>query len=342
MSWWVWIPALIAALWAAHWGAGRLGAPLKKLRRQWGVSASAGGAFIRLAAASPEIGINATSAFRGVTDIGLGVMLGANVIAIPFMVITGYVATRKTDLGEDHRNHEAHVEDRQLKVDEQALWVLALPYIGIVALAAMLTLPPGWRGLDPVDGWIMLGAYAAFLLQAVIRGRGQGEAVEWSEKEVLLALGGVTAIAAGTYFAVRATEEITSGIGLSALLGGLFITAPVAAMPEVFATWSVARGGQVTSALTSVLGDHAVTMTVAFLPLALVTVPVEDFRLVGTIWAFAALVAVLYAVFVRWGGAEAGFQRWQVAILGSVLVVYPCVVVFWALDVLGWFGVSRG
>ena len=80
---------------------------------------------------------------------------------------------------------------------------------------------------------------------------------------------GVAAIAPGTYFAVRATEAITTAMGISTILGGLFITAPVAAMPEAFATWHVSRGGQVTPALTSVVGDHAVTLTVAFLPLAL-------------------------------------------------------------------------
>ena len=342
MTWWLWIPILLAALWAAHWGAEHLGAPLKKLRKGWGVSVSAGGAFIGLAAASPEIGINTTSAIRGVTDIGLGVMIGSNVIAIPMMVITGYLATRKEHLGEGHENHEEHRAHHHLQVDEQALWVLALPYIGIIALAVALTVPAGWRGLDPMDGWIMLGAYVVFLAQAVLRGRTESEAVEWSKKEIILAVGGVAAIAAGTYFAVRATEGITAGIGLSAMLGGLFITAPVAAMPEVFATWSVSRSGQVTPALTSVIGDHAVTMTVAFLPLALVTVPVANFRLFATIWAFAALVAILYAVFIRWGDQEPGFERWQAGVLASILVIYPCVVLFWALDVFGWFSSAGG
>ncbi len=217
----------------------------------------------------PEIGINTTSAIRGVSDIGLGVMLGSNVIAIPLMVITGYLATRKEELGEDHLGHESHRAHHHLKVDEQALWVLALPYIGIVGLAAALTIPAGWRGLDPIDGWIMLGAYVVFLVQAVLRGRTESEEVAWSRKEILLAIGGVAAIAPGTYFAVRATEAITTAMGISTILGGLFITAPVAAMPEAFATWHVSRGGQVTPALTSVVGDHAVTLTVAFLPLAL-------------------------------------------------------------------------
>ena len=84
----LWIAVLLAAVWAAHWGAEHLADPLKKLRRQWGFSVAAGGSFVGLAAASPEIGINVTSAIRGVGDIGLGAMLGSNVIAIPIMVTT--------------------------------------------------------------------------------------------------------------------------------------------------------------------------------------------------------------------------------------------------------------
>ena len=57
----VWAAVLLAAVWAAHWGAERLSAPLKKLRKQWGFSVAAGGSFLGLAAASPEMGINVTS-----------------------------------------------------------------------------------------------------------------------------------------------------------------------------------------------------------------------------------------------------------------------------------------
>lgn len=90
----VWTAVLLAAVWAAHWGAERLSAPLRKLRKQWGFSVAAGGAFLGLAAASPEIGINVTSAARGVSDIGMGAMLGSTVLAIPVMVITASLATR--------------------------------------------------------------------------------------------------------------------------------------------------------------------------------------------------------------------------------------------------------
>jgi cation:H+ antiporter len=139
----------------------------------------------------------------------------------------------------------------------------------------------------------------------------------------------VAALVAGAFFTVLATENIVSGLGIEAVVGGLFITAPMAALPEVFATWSVARAGQVTPAVTSVVGDHAATLTLSFVPLALVGLPLDDLRLLAVNLAGVALVAALYAGFIGWGGA--GFRRWQVVVLAAVAPLWAAVVYFWAL-----------
>lgn len=288
-----------------------------------------GGAFVRLAAASPEAGINATSAIRGVTDIGLGVTLGSNILAIPLMVTAAYLATRKACIP-DHGGHGRHRREHLLAIDPSAVTVQALPYLAIVALFAVLTLPAPWRGLQPVDGWILLGAYAAYLAQALLRGREEGERAYWRRKEVLLAVGGVVALAVGTYFAVQATESIAKAFGLSRIVAGLFITTPVAALPEIFVTWNVARSGQVTSGVTSVMGDHTVTLTVALLHLALVGVPVSNLLLFSVNVAFVALMPALYAAFVHWRGrSEHGFRRWHASAFLGVYLVYVALIVFW-------------
>lgn len=336
MTYLLWVPVLLAAVWAAHWGAEHLAAPLKKLRQKWGISVAAGGALIGVAAASPEVGIATTAALRGASDIGLGSSIGSNVIAIPIMVVTAYLATRKRRLGEGgddadspHEDHERHLDEHLLAVDRQAVTVQALPYLGLVALFAALTLPAPWRGLQPLDAALLGAGYLAYAAQALLRGRGEGDDVEWSKKEVGLAVGGVAALVAGAFFTVLATENIVSGLGIERVVGGLFITAPMAALPEVFATWSVARAGQVTPAVTSVVGDHAVTLTLSFVPLALVGLPLGDLRLFAVNLAGVALVAALYAGFIWWGGA--GFRRWQVVVLAAVAPLWAAVVYFWAL-----------
>lgn len=335
MSNWLWALVLVAAVWLAHWGAEHLAKPLKKLRKQWGFSVAAGGALIGLAAASPEIGINIASAARGVGDIGLGTMFGSNVIAIPFMVITAYLATRHLKKKSRDKSHEKHIKEHLLKVDKTAVTVQAIPYLVIVGTVAVLTVPRQWRGLQPVDGWIMLGVYLIYLTQALLRGKEKSEQVDWKKKEIFLALGGLLALGAGAFFTVRATESLVSAFGLSKIVGGLFITAPMAAIPEIFATWSVAKSGQITSAVTSVIGDHAVTLTVAFLPLALVGLPVNNLQLFVTVLCFVGLVGILYAAFIHWGsGGKHGFKRYQVIALGLTVVVYVSVILFWVLDIL--------
>ena len=351
---WLWVGALVVGVFAAHWGAERFSKPLKKLRRQWGLSAAAGGAVVGLAAASPEIGINVASAYRGVSDIGLGVMFGANIVAIPIMVTTAYLASR-THVAEDGgeptsaqpsedsvassgqrtpTEHHAHLRENFLQVDRQAATVLALPYLGILALVAILTLPAPWRGLQPFDAGVMALAYIAFIGQAVFRGREKGQSVSWEKREIGLAGAGLAVLAGGTYLAVRATENIAAAFGISNLLGGLFITALVAATPEIFATWSVVRSGQVTAGTTSVLGDHAVTMTVAFVPLALVTVPIENYLLYLVNLVFVTVMPTAYAVLLHFGSEEHGFKRWEVAVLDGIYVLYVTVIAFWVLDLV--------
>ena len=345
MSTWLWVPVLLAAVWAAHWGAEHLAKPLKKLRKQWGFSVAAGGALIGLAAASPEIGINIASAITGVGDIGLGTMFGSNVIAIPFMVITAYVATRHLKKKNADKAHEKHIKEHLLKVDPTAVTVQAIPYLVIVAVVGILTVPAPWRGLQPMDGWIMLGMYVAYLTQALFRGKKESEKVEWKKKEIWLAVAGLVALGLGAYLTVRATENIVSALGMSKIVGGLFITAPMAALPEIFATWSVAKSGHITSAVTSVIGDHAVTLTVAFFPLALVTLPVTNFPLFATVLSFVGLVGILYTAFIHWGGEgnEHGFKRWQVYTLAVVILIYVAVVLFGVLQVFsGGSGAGTG
>ncbi|WP_199194380.1 sodium:calcium antiporter [Pleurocapsa sp. CCALA 161] len=257
MNIWIWVLVLIAAVWAADWGAEQLDKPLKKLRRQWGLTQVAGAAFVGLAAASPEIGINTTSAITGVSDIGLGTMLGSNIIAIPLVVTTAYWASRRERLaeeddpesGEDFETHTRHRQQRLLRVEKTAVSVQAIPYLAIIAIVAALTLPRSVRGLQPIDGLVMAIVYLAYLGQAVFRGRQQGTEVQWTKQEMFRAIAGVVVLAIGAYFTVRATENIVSAIGISEIIGGLFITAPMAMLPELFATWSVTRSGQVTAAL---------------------------------------------------------------------------------------------
>lgn len=343
----VWIAVLLAAVWAAHWGADHLAEPLKKLRKQWGLTEAAGAAFVALATASPEFGTNAVSAIRGLSDIGLGNLLGSNIISVPAIVTTAYIASQWGSRKQNHQsanrerssnqNSERHNQRRKKRVmwvQREALTVQALPYLAVIALAALLTLPKPWRGLQPIDGWIMVAAYLAYLAQAILRHRRSGEEVEWSKKQIILAVIGIALLALGAYFTVMATENIVSALGISRLIGGLFITSTMSIAPEVFSTWSLAKSGQVTAAATGVIADNTVTMTLAFFPLALVTLPIENFLLYSVNLGFVALLAAVYAAAIKFGFEKQSFELGEVLTLNAVYVAYLAVMVFGVLNLI--------
>ena len=363
----VWIGVLLAAVWAAHWGADRLASPLQKLRRQWGVSEAAGAAFVALATASPEIGTNAVSAAQGLSDIGLGNLLGSNIISVPAIVTVAYLASQTQEANRNLQQLNPSETDESptnesntnqfstgrsgaseqsngprlnalrswtgLRLKPEALTAQAIPYLLVIALAALLTIPAGWRGLQPIDGWIMLAAYGLYVTQAILRNRQSSQAVQWQEGEIWRAICGVLALAVGAYFVVSATERIVSILGISEIIGGLFITSTLSIAPEVFATWSVARSGQMTAATTSVIADNTATMTLAFFPLAIAGLPIEDMLLFSVNLAFVAILGAAYAGLIRWGKQESSFELWEVCLLIAIYLAYLLVMLVWVLDV---------
>ncbi len=325
-----WVLVLAAAAWGAHWGADKLAEPLKKVRQQWGLSEAAGAAFIALATASPEVGTNVASAVRGLKDIGLGNLLGSNIISVPAIVTVAYIASRKRT---KNSSESSRRRQHSMQVKPEALYVQALPYLAIIALAAVLTLPQPWRGLQPIDGWIMFAAYLVYVAQAIMRDRQDGQVVRWNKKEIIVAILGVLLLALGAYLTVTATENIVTLLGISKLIGGLFITSSMSIAPEIFATWSVARSGQVTAATTNVIADNTVTMTLAFFPLALVNLLIDNLLIFSVNLAFVALLGIVYAAFIYWGSDKNSFQFWEVLALNGVYFAYLAVMLFGVLKV---------
>lgn len=328
---WLWGFALVAAAFAAHWGAEQLSEPLKAVRQRYGIAPAAGGVLVALASASSDVAVNTVSAVKGVGQIGLGNLLGSNVVSIPLVVIAAYFATRRRKLGgggQDQKDgggsaHRRHVDQGLMRIERGSVTVVALPYLGMVALFALLTAIPAWRGLQPVDGFILLGAYLVFLVQAVVRGRSDGQKVQWSTKKTLLAVGGLAALTVGAVVIVTATQRIAGVFGIPPLVAGLFLTATMTALPAAFTTWAVTRSGQVTSGVSSPFGDNTVALTLGALPLAVVGLEVQDYPVYLTVLVFVALMPAVYALLVHRGrDGEHGLGGKQVAVLVAVLAAY--------------------
>ena len=174
----------------------------------------------------------------------------------------------------------------------------------------------------------MLAAYFIYLAQAILRERQSSKKVRWQKDEILIALAGALGLAIAAYFIVTATENLVSLLGISQIIGGLFITSTLSIAPEVFATWNVAKSGQVTAATTSVIADNTATMTLALFPLALVSLQIKDIRLFTVNLIFVALLAIFYAAFIRWGKQKNSFELWEVLILITIYLIYLVLMIF--------------
>jgi cation:H+ antiporter len=325
-----WLLVLLSSIGSAHWGAEQLATPLLKLRSQWGLTEAAGATLVAFATASTEIGTNTASVIRGVSDIGLGNLLGCSIISVPALITVAYVAGRK-------KTNNSEIVDSPkiatLNLEKEALTAQAIPYLAVITLAALLTLPKPWRGLQPIDGWLMLIAYGIYLFNVMSCRQEKKVSVQWQTREISIFILGVVALIIGAYYTVMATEKIVVCLGIPPLLGGLFFTSSLSLAPEAFATWNLAKSGQVTTAATSFIANNIATMTLAFFPLAMVSLSVGDFTLYLVNFTFVALLAAAYAVFLHWRSPKPSFYFRDVVALNSIYLVY-LVVVFYGVTKL--------
>src|SRR5690606_6428959 len=95
-------------------------------------------------------------------DIGLGTALGSNVPALPLMLSIGYLSMRWHARRNAARRKPPPLpfgrSGPALQLRRHSIFVQALPYLGMILLVAVLTLPPAWAGLQPVDAVLLAAA----------------------------------------------------------------------------------------------------------------------------------------------------------------------------------------
>ena len=297
----LWLALILVGIGAMQWGSQRVCALLGALRQHWGIAESGGGALLGLATASPEISVNIASVALGWPDIGLGTALGSNVPALPLIFVIAYVSTRwhrRRAVAEHRRNPDSAPPPPMPQVKEQAVWLQMLPYLLVVALLAALTLTPGRQGLQPVDGLILALACGVYMVRAL---RAPGERVPCRSpgSKTLAALPGFAAIAAGALVAVLASRQLNQALGIPDLVGGLFITGFLCALPESFSAWRLSRSGRATSAVSAAVADGIYSLTLAMLPLSIVGAAVGNVGLYALNLGFLGAVLLGYMALNR-------------------------------------------
>jgi cation:H+ antiporter len=206
--------------------------------------------------------------------------------------------------------------------------VQVLPYLGVVLLLGLLTLPPAWSGLQLIDGVILVAAWAAFFGRALLRRawRDGGEPLPaGSLKRALLF--GMPAIALGALASVIAAQKVGTIFGWSDLIVGLFVIGFLCSLPEAYSAYRFAREGQPTVAISAATGDGIVSLTIALVPTALVGAAVGNVPIYLINLGFLIVVLGLYALLNhRRRGQELG--PGLVALFGGLYVGYAVLMAY--------------
>ena len=306
----LWLGVVVAGIAAMQWGSARVCALLGTLRRYWGLPATAGGALMGLATASPEISVNVASVAFGWPDLGLGAALGSNVPALPLIFAIAYASNYWARRAEAKQARPSATEEPPPpRVQPQAVDVQVLPYLLILLLLAGLTLPPRWAGLQPLDGLLLAAAFALYFLNALRRER-EVDPCSVSRSEIWRALTGLPVIALGALASVTAGRHLNEALGFPDLIGGLFVIGLLCALPESFAAWRLAREKKVTTAVSGAVADGIVSLTLALIPPALVGAAVGNVAVYGINLAFLGSVLIIYIALNHYRrGQELGLGR---------------------------------
>jgi cation:H+ antiporter len=299
----IWLGFVVGGVLAMQWGVNRACPILVGLRSRFGLSAAAGGAFMGLATASPEISVNLASVALGWPDLGLGAALGSNVPALPLIFAVSYLS-RRFAAGPEHLSHPPPP-----RVQPDAVPVQVVPYLIVLALLAVLTLFPGQEGLQPIDGLVLAAAFGVYLAY-ILRQRQPAPEKRRGPPGYGRALLGIPAIGLGAVASVVGARHVTDALGISDLIGGLFVIGLLCALPESFAAWRLTREGRTTSAVSGAVADGIVSLTLALVPPALVGTTVGNGGIYALNLAFLFLALAGYAVMNhRNRGQELGLVR---------------------------------
>ena len=346
----LWVILVITGIGAMQWGASRTATALDAYRARAGLRGVVAGALLGIATAAPEVSVNLASVAFGWPDLGLGAALGSNVPALPLVFLIAWLSLRVAassmrsnalvDTPRPPSVGAAETEEAPVPVvAPAAVEVQALPYLLIVLLLAALTLPPGWAGLQPLDGLLLAAAWGLYLARALMRPYRPGEPDPEPQGEASPAPGpgaktgtaasasiaratllGIPAIALGALASVIAGRRLGEAFGASDLVVGLFVIGLLCALPESFAAWRLAREGKTTTAVSTAMADGIVSLTVALVPPSLVGAAVGNTAVYLANLVFLAFVLLAYIALnhVRWG-QEFGLGRVSLFIGGYIV-----------------------
>ncbi|MDA0815717.1 MAG: calcium/sodium antiporter [Chloroflexi bacterium] len=206
-----------------------------------------GATVVAFGTSAPELVVTIASGLRGVSDLGLGTVVGSN-IANVFLV-----------LGLTALVSPISVHQRLIR------WEVPV----LLAATLMVVLFALGGGLNRIEGIIMLSGLGAFL---VISPRLFPEILEETEAEVgdapatvtrkyfllaiLFVVVGLSGLTLGSEMVVRSASAMAASVGVSTFLIGVIIIAVGTSLPEVVTSMFAAYRGEHDIAVGNIVGSN--------------------------------------------------------------------------------------
>ena len=240
---------------------------------------------VAMGTSAPEAAVSISAAITGNADITIGNVVGSNIINI--LIILGVTAVVAPLL----------VDRSAVKVD--------MPFtLGIT----LLLLPLGMLGgsLNRWEGVLFLvifAGYMVYLMRQAMKSKDEEEEVRptygqgniWT---LLLTLGGLVMIVAGSHFTVDAATQIATFLGVSQRMIGLTVVAFGTSLPELVTSVTAARRGNTGIAIGNIVGSNIFNILfVTGITAVIIPIPFfHTFTIDTAVAAFSALLLWLFCI----------------------------------------------
>jgi cation:H+ antiporter len=227
----------------------------------------------------PEFFVGVNSALEGVPEIGIGTLVGNNIVDLTLVIGIIVILGKEIPISGTHR-------------------LATFPFLAAIGLPLILMVD---GSLSTIDGLILVGACVSYLVWMISQNRlrESGHPIEW--EKISLPLGKFFVMMILVYFAskfvVESSVDIAHIVGMPTIFAGLFLISIGAALPEFTFSVQAILSRHKSVGLADVLGNVAIDATLSIGVMALIRPFDVDLSIIGIstlIMGFAALMLTTF------------------------------------------------
>lgn len=227
----------------------------------------------------PEFFVGVNSALAGVPEVGLGTLIGNNIVDLT--LVMGIIAIMGRVIPVQNEGH-----------------ISTLPFLVAVALPMILMLD---GNLSRVDGIVLVSAAVVYFGWMLYNQplRQKNKKIVWSKlvPDLLMFLFFVALIFVSSHFIVESAVHLADGFHIPAIFAGLFLISLGAALPELTFSIQAVMARHKSVALGDVLGNVALDATLSIGVLCIIQPFDVDLTIIGISAVFMIFAAIMLTTF---------------------------------------------